>query len=82
MNDQDWLAERFEANRSHLRGVAFRMLGSVTEADDAVQEAWIRLSRTDTQAGGVSGRSRRWRRCCHINAGWRVNDMTRPMAGT
>ena len=45
--DQDWLAERFEANRSHLRGVAFRMLGSVTEADDAVQEAWIRLSRTD-----------------------------------
>ena len=48
MNDQDWLAERFEANRSHLRGVAYRMLGSVTEADDAVQEAWIRLSRTDT----------------------------------
>jgi RNA polymerase sigma factor (sigma-70 family) len=48
MDDQDWLAERFEANRSHLRGVAFRMLGSVTEADDAVQEAWIRLSRTDT----------------------------------
>jgi len=48
MNDQDWLAERFEANRSHLRGVAFRMLGSSTEADDAVQEAWIRLSRTDT----------------------------------
>ena len=48
MNDQDWLAERFETNRAHLRGVAFRMLGSVTEADDAVQEAWIRLSRTDT----------------------------------
>ena len=48
MADQDWLAERFEANRSHLRGVAFRMLGSVAEADDAVQEAWIRLSRTDT----------------------------------
>ena len=48
MDDQDWLAERFEANRSHLRGVAFRMLGSLTEADDAVQEAWIRLSRTDT----------------------------------
>ena len=47
MNDQDWLAERFETNRSHLRGVAFRMLGSVTEADDAVQEAWIRLSRSD-----------------------------------
>jgi RNA polymerase sigma-70 factor (ECF subfamily) len=48
MNNQDWLAARFEANRSHLRGVAFRMLGSVSEADDAVQEAWIRLSRTDT----------------------------------
>jgi RNA polymerase sigma-70 factor (ECF subfamily) len=48
MNDQDWLAERFEANRSHLRSVAFRMLGSLTEADDAVQEAWIRLSRTGT----------------------------------
>jgi RNA polymerase sigma factor (sigma-70 family) len=48
MDDQDWLAERFEANRSHLRGVAFRMLGSLTEAEDAVQEAWIRLSRADT----------------------------------
>jgi RNA polymerase sigma factor (sigma-70 family) len=48
MDDQDWLAERFETNRSHLRGVAFRMLGSVTEADDAVQEAWIRLGRSDT----------------------------------
>jgi RNA polymerase sigma factor (sigma-70 family) len=48
MNDQDWLAERFEAHRGHLRGVAYRMLGSLTEADDAVQEAWIRLSRSDT----------------------------------
>ena len=48
MNDQDYLAERFEANRSHLRSVAYRMLGSLPEADDAVQEAWIRLSRTDT----------------------------------
>ncbi|HEX5040107.1 MAG TPA: RNA polymerase sigma factor SigJ [Candidatus Limnocylindria bacterium] len=48
MNDQQFLAERFEANRAHLRGVAYRMLGSVAEADDAVQEAWIRLSRTDT----------------------------------
>ena len=48
MDEKDWLAERFEANRSYLRGVAFRMLGSLTEADDAVQEAWIRLSRTDT----------------------------------
>jgi RNA polymerase sigma factor (sigma-70 family) len=52
MDDQDWLAERFEANRSHLRGVAYRMLGSPSEADDAVQEAWIRLSRTDTSDVG------------------------------
>jgi len=48
MTDQNWLAERFEANRAYLRGIAFRMLGSLTEADDAVQESWIRLSRTDT----------------------------------
>ena len=47
MHDQDWLADRFEANRPHLRGVAYRMLGSLPEADDAVQEAWVRLSRTD-----------------------------------
>jgi RNA polymerase sigma factor (sigma-70 family) len=43
---QDQLAERFEANRTNLRAVAYRMLGSVSEADDAVQEAWLRLSRT------------------------------------
>jgi RNA polymerase sigma factor (sigma-70 family) len=49
MNDQEWLAERFEGHRSHLRGVAYRMLGSLSEADDAVQEAWIRLSRSDTR---------------------------------
>ena len=48
MNESDWLAERFESHRGHLRGVAYRMFGSVSEADDAVQEAWIRLSRTDT----------------------------------
>ena len=48
MTDQEWLAERFETHRAHLRGVAYRMLGSLSEADDAVQEAWIRLSRTDT----------------------------------
>jgi RNA polymerase sigma-70 factor (ECF subfamily) len=48
LDHQDWLADRFEANRSHLRGVAYRMLGSLPEAEDAVQEAWIRLSRTDT----------------------------------
>lgn len=43
--DEEWLARRFEAHRAHLRGVAYRLLGSSTEADDAVQEAWIRLSR-------------------------------------
>jgi RNA polymerase sigma-70 factor (ECF subfamily) len=47
---QDWLAEQFEENRGHLRGVAYRMLGSLNEADDAVQEAWLRLSRSDSSA--------------------------------
>ena len=47
MQDHDLLAERFEANRTNLRAVAYRMLGSVSEADDAVQDAWLRLSRTD-----------------------------------
>ena len=47
MEENTWLAERFEANRTHLRGVAYRLLGSLSEADDAVQEAWIRLSRSD-----------------------------------
>jgi RNA polymerase sigma factor (sigma-70 family) len=48
MDERDWLVEQFEANRSHLRAVAFRMLGSLSEADDAVQESWLRLSRADT----------------------------------
>jgi RNA polymerase sigma factor (sigma-70 family) len=47
MTDQDWLADRFEAERPHLRAVAYRMLGSLAEADDAVQDAWVRLSRSD-----------------------------------
>jgi RNA polymerase sigma-70 factor (ECF subfamily) len=50
MAENAWLANGFEANRSHLRGVAYRMLGSLSDADDAVQEAWIRFSRTDTGA--------------------------------
>jgi len=50
MTERDWLAEQFEARRGRLRGVAYRMLGSLSEADDAVQEAWIRLSRTDADA--------------------------------
>jgi len=45
MRENDWMAERFEEHRAHLRGVAYRMLGSVDEADDAVQEAWLRFSR-------------------------------------
>jgi RNA polymerase sigma factor (sigma-70 family) len=48
MDEPDWLADRFEQNRTHLQAVAFRLLGSLTEADDAVQEAWLRLSRSDT----------------------------------
>jgi RNA polymerase sigma factor (sigma-70 family) len=48
VDESDWLAERFEENRAHLRAVAYRMLGSLSEADDAMQESWIRLSRTDT----------------------------------
>ena len=48
MDERDFLAERFEEHRPRLRGVAYRMLGSLSEADDAVQEAWLRLSRTDT----------------------------------
>ena len=55
MNEQGLLAERFEANRAHLRGVAYRMLGSLSEADDAVQEAWLRLSRSDTSGVGNLG---------------------------
>jgi RNA polymerase sigma-70 factor (ECF subfamily) len=50
MDENDWLAERFEEHRTHLRAVAYRMLGSVSEADDAVQEAWLRLSRSDPSA--------------------------------
>jgi RNA polymerase sigma-70 factor (ECF subfamily) len=50
MNATDWQAQQFEQSRSHLRAVAYRMLGSSAEADDAVQEAWIRFARSDTGA--------------------------------
>jgi len=48
VSDQDWLARQFEEQRPHLHAVAYRMLGSLSEADDAVQDAWLRLSRADT----------------------------------
>src|ERR671925_1940568 len=50
MDDRDWLAERFEEHRPRLRAVAYRLLGSLSEADDAAQEAWLRLGRTETSA--------------------------------
>src|SRR5919106_2634058 len=51
MNEREYLGERFEEHRTHLRAVAYRMLGSLSEVDDAVQEAWLRLSRAD--AAGI-----------------------------
>src|SRR5260221_9488023 len=48
MDEHEWLAKQFEAERPHLRAVAYRMLGSLTEAEDAVQESWLHLSRSDT----------------------------------
>ena len=50
MGEHDWLAERFEEHRAHLRAVGYRMLGSLSEADDAVQEAWLRASRAGAKA--------------------------------
>ncbi|CAM4522183.1 sigma-70 family RNA polymerase sigma factor [Nocardia ninae] len=55
MHDDQFLAEEFEGHRTHLRAVAYRMLGSLTDADDAVQEAWLRLARTDTSDVGNLG---------------------------
>ena len=52
MNQNEWLAERFEEHRTHLKAVAYRMLASLSEADDAVQDAWLRLTRSD--AGGIA----------------------------
>jgi RNA polymerase sigma-70 factor (ECF subfamily) len=56
IDESVWLAERFEEKRAHLRAVAYRMLGSAAEADDAVQEAWIRLNRSDaTEIDNLGG---------------------------
>lgn len=55
MTQENWLAAEFEANRAHLSAVASRILGSRTEADDAVQEAWQRLGRSDAGAIGNIG---------------------------
>ncbi|MEU5881210.1 RNA polymerase sigma factor SigJ [Spirillospora sp. NPDC047279] len=56
MNENDFLAERFEEHRTHLKAVAYRMLGSLAEADDAVQEAWLRLARSEAgQIGNLGG---------------------------
>jgi len=53
VDERDWMAERFQAHRPHLRAVAYRMLGSLTEADDAVQGTWLRLSRSRTDTSEV-----------------------------
>src|SRR5919198_786149 len=55
MNDSNWLAEQFEEQRPYLRTIAYRMLGSVTESDDAVQEAWLRLSHSDQAVENLGG---------------------------
>src|SRR6266571_3589722 len=56
MNENDWLAQQFEEHRPHLRAVAYRMLGSMAEADDAVQQAWIRVDRADaTEVENLGG---------------------------
>jgi RNA polymerase sigma-70 factor, ECF subfamily len=51
-DDSRWLAQQFETQRTHLRGVAYRMLGSLSDADDAVQEAWLRLERNGPDGAG------------------------------
>ena len=55
MHEQDWLAAQFDTHRDHLRGVAYRLLGSATEAEDAVQEAWLRANRNDANEVGNLG---------------------------
>jgi DNA-directed RNA polymerase specialized sigma24 family protein len=74
MDDRDWLAEQFEEHRGHLRAVAYKMLGSLSEADDAVQESWLRLSRADTSEvenlrAWLTRSSRGCRSTCCVRAG-------------
>ena len=74
MDERNWQVERFEEHRPHLQAVAYRMLGSVTEAEDALQEAWVRLSRADTDAvDNLAGwlttvRARRSRRADYVGS--------------
>jgi DNA-directed RNA polymerase specialized sigma24 family protein len=56
MSDLDWLTEQFESERPRLRGVAYRLLGSLSEADDALQEAWLHVSRFGSGSGTYLGR--------------------------
>src|SRR3954453_7040078 len=55
MEEHEWLVENFEEHRTHLKAVAYPMLGSLREADDAVQEAWLRLSRADEEIENMRG---------------------------
>ena len=56
MDEREFLAHQFEEHRTRLRAVAYRMLGSLSEADDAVQESWVRLSRTDASGSSPARR--------------------------
>jgi RNA polymerase sigma-70 factor (ECF subfamily) len=83
MDESTWLAQRFERHRTRLRAVAYQMLGSVSEADDAVQEAWLRLNRTD--ANGIMDLEG-WlitavARVCLDRLRWRRSRQERPLAG-
>jgi DNA-directed RNA polymerase specialized sigma24 family protein len=67
MDESDWLTLRFEENRTHLRAVAYQMLGSLSDADDAVQETWLRLSRSDpSNIGNLGG----WLTTVTARCGW------------
>jgi Sigma-70 region 2 len=73
MSEGEWLAEQFEQHRGRLRAVAFHMLGSPSEAEDAVQEAWLRLSRSDAGAVSRELTRRRTSACCASDRWTRYN---------